>query len=301
MNILVTGGSGYLGKHLIQALLTAGHQVENIDLLPSELVKTTIADIQNVSAIDAVFAGKDAVFHLASLIEVGESVQFPEKYMQNNVLGTVHVLECMRKHQVQKFIFSSSAAVYGTPKRVPILEDDRTLPINPYGTSKLAMEGLASSYAYNFGMSCAALRYFNLYGPGWHNRAPSHAIPRFFEQMEQGKEVTIWGSGEHKRDYVYMQDIVRAHLLALQLQPGYHYLNLSGKNATRVIDLIHLMAKIMGKEPNLKHFPERPGDPLELFADATKAKEILNWEAEVDLEEGLRQTIEWYRKNPRTV
>ena len=299
MNILVTGGSGYLGKHLIEALLKAGHQVENVDLEASDQVKTTIADIQDKQAIAPLFAGKDAVFHLASLIEVGESVSDPDRYFRNNVLGTISVLEAMREHHVPRFLFSSSAAVYGTPIRVPVMEDDRTLPINPYGTTKLAMEGLASSYAFNFGMTCVALRYFNLYGPGWHRRPPTHAIPRFFDQIEHGKEVTIWGQGEHTRDFVFMDDIVRAHLLALRVNPGYHYYNLSGKNATKVIDLVNLMGKIMNKVPNIKFFEPRSGDPMQLFADASKAKKELGWESEVDLEEGLRQTIAWYRKHPR--
>ena len=301
MNIIVTGGSGYLGKPLITAMLEAGHQVQNIDLVGSDLVPTTIADVMDSEKIEPLFRGKDAVFHLASLIEVGESVEQPEKYMMNNVIGAIRVMECMRKHQVPRFIFSSSAAVYGNPMRVPIYEDDRTMPVNPYGTTKLSMEGLASSYAYNFRMTCVALRYFNLYGPGWHNRPPTHAIPRFFDQIENGKEVTVWGDGNQKRDFVFNRDIVEAHLLSLALSSGYHYLNLSGQSATRVIDLIQLMGKIMEKTPNVTHYPERQGDPKELFADASKAAQVLGWRAGTNLEVGLRETIAWYRSNPRTV
>jgi len=295
MNILVTGGSGFLGKNLVRALLAAGHHVVNIDKKPCDVAETVIGDVLDAQLVDRHMTGMEAVFHLASHIEAGESVELPRKYIENNILGTLVVLDAMRKHDVQKFLFSSSAAIYGNPVRTPIKEDDRTLPINPYGMTKLAMEGLVSSYVYTYGMTGVALRYFNLYGPGEDHQPETHAIPRFITQIMQDTEVTVWGDGSNKRDYIYIDDVVGAHVLALNLPQGYHYMNLSGKNATEVREVIALLEKIMEKTAQVKNFPPRPGDPIELFADATKAKEALGWEPKVAFEDGLRKTVEWFR------
>lgn len=292
MNILVTGGSGFLGQHLCRSLSTGGHTVRVLDHHKNGAFETFIGDVRNADLVRHALTDIDAVFHLASLIEAGESVQKPYEFTDNNVLGTIVLLEAMREMHVKKFLFSSSAAVYGEPIRVPIVEDDRTMPINPYGMTKLAMEALASSYTYAHGFTCVALRYFNLYGPGERHKPETHAIPRFIKQIYNGETVTVWGSGEHKRDYIYVLDIVKAHVKALDLPgPSYHYMNLSGKNATSVIDVIHLIEEVMGKKANIEHFDPRPGDPLLLFADGSKARRLLSWEAETDLRTGLTETV----------
>lgn len=300
MNILVTGGAGFLGRHLCHALSLAGHSVVVLDHSENREFQSFVGDVRDANLVARALERVDVVFHLASRIEAGESVKQPYMYTDNNVLGTIVLLEEMRKAGVKRFIFSSSAAVYGEPVRVPILEDDRTMPINPYGMTKLAMEALASSYSYSQGFTCVALRYFNLYGPGEDHDPETHAIPRFLKQINNGEEVTVWGNGEHQRDFVYVTDIVEAHLKALDLPLGkYHYLNLSGKNATKVIDLIQMLAGILGKAANIKQFPPRPGDPLLLYADSTKAKEQLGWEASTTLEEGLKATVAWFRESGR--
>lgn len=293
MNILVTGGSGFLGKNLCQALAGVGHNVLNIDKRACDVVETVVGNVMDQQLVERHMAGIEAVFHLASHIEAGESVEMPKKYIENNVLGALVVLEAMKKYGVKKFLFSSSAAIYGEPLRTPIKEDDRTLPINPYGMTKLAMEGLVSSYVYAFGMTGVALRYFNLYGPGEDHQPETHAIPRFIAQMTHDEEVTVWGDGSNKRDYIYIDDVVSAHLLALNLPQGYHYMNLSGKNATEVRQVIAYLEKIMGKQAKVHNFPVRAGDPIELFADASKAKEVLGWEPKMEFEEGLKKTVEW--------
>lgn len=295
MTILVTGGSGFLGTHLCTALQAAGHTVRNLDRKQSPNVETVLGDVLDAATVASALKDVEVVFHLASSIEAGESVKKPYEYTQNNVLGSVVLLEEMRKTNVKTFIFSSSAAVYGEPTRVPIFEDDRTMPINPYGMTKLAMEGLASSYSYAFGFTCVALRYFNLYGPGENHDPETHAIPRFISQIHRGEEVTVWGSGEHQRDFVYVHDIVDAHIKALNLPKGkYHYFNVSGKNATRVSDVIGMIENLLGKKASIKHHEPRPGDPLLLFADSSKAKEQLLWEAQTSLDQGLRTTVEWF-------
>ncbi len=296
--ILVTGGAGFLGTHLCRALKTAGHKVRVMDFNTNPEFETVVGDVRDTALLGKALDGVEAVFHLASHIEAGESVTSPYKYADNNILGTIVLMEEMRKKDIKQFIFSSSAAVYGEPIRVPIFEDDRTMPINPYGMTKLAMEGLASSYSSSFGFTCVALRYFNLYGPGENHDPETHAIPRFIRQIEDGEEVTVWGSGEHKRDYVYVSDIVEAHIKALGLERGkYHYLNLSGKNATSTLELITKLGEIMGKQPKVAHKDARPGDPVLLFADGSKAKAILNWESTTELSNGLTETVGWFRSS----
>lgn len=305
MNILVTGGSGFLGKPLIRALIAAGHNVKNIDIKQHGDFETTIADVRDANRMLSEIKDADLVFHLASLIEAGDSVKQPQKYVDFNISGTVSVLEAMRQNGIKNFIFSSSAAIYGEPLRVPIQEDDRTIPINPYGMTKLAMEALLSSYVQSFGFTGIALRYFNLYGPGEDHEPETHAIPRFIKQIHEEAEVTIWGSGEHQRDYVYIDDIVEAHLKAIDLalrQSGkYHYMNLSTQKPNSVSEIVSLLEEAMQKQAKIKHFPERPGDPLVLTADASKAKKLLDWEAKTDIKTGLNHTVNYFLNLWKTV
>ncbi|MDH5532973.1 MAG: NAD-dependent epimerase/dehydratase family protein [Candidatus Pacebacteria bacterium] len=296
--IIVTGGSGFLGHHLLRALDKAGYQAKNIDLRENKEFETVIADVRDTEKMLEEVKDADMVFHLASLIEAGESVEKPQKYIDYNIDGTLSVLEAMKANGIKTFIFSSSAAVYGEPIRVPIKEDDRTMPVNPYGMTKLAMEALLSSYVGAHGFTGIALRYFNLYGPGEHHEPETHAMPRFIKQIYDDKEVTVWGSGEHKRDYVHVTDIVDAHLKAIKLaerEPEkYHYMNLSAEDPASVLDIVSAVEKAMNKKANVKHFDPRPGDPLLLYADATKAKETLSWEAKISLEDGIKEVVDYF-------
>jgi len=298
MKIIVTGGSGFLGRHLCRALAQAGHQIKNIDLKANPEFETVIADVRDEQKMLIEIKDADLVFHLASLIQAGESVEQPKKYVDYNINGTISVLEAMRQNGIKTFIFSSSAAIYGEPKRVPIQEDDCTIPINPYGMTKLAMEALLSSYVDAHDFTGIALRYFNLYGPEEHHVPETHAIPRFIKQIYNDETVTVWGDGGHQRDYVYIGDIVNAHLKAIELaqkQPQqYHYLNLSNENPASVLDIVRLIEKIMNKQAKIEHFPPRPGDPRVLVADASKAHQELNWRGKVDLEQGLTNTVKYF-------
>ena len=295
MNIVITGGSGFLGKRLGVSLLQDGHQVMNFDLRPCDVMPTKIIDVRNKDQLSGEFSEVDVVFHLASLIEAGESVKHPYAFCETNIIGSLNVLEAMREQGAKKFIFSSSAAVYGEPIRTPVQEDDRTLPVSPYGVTKLAMEGLVSSYAYSHGMTGVALRYFNLYGPGEDHEPESHAIPRFYDQLMNNKEITIWGDGLHQRDYVFIDDIVEAHTLAMKLEGGFHYMNLSTQQSATTLEVLEILEEILGVTGNKKFFPPRPGDPKVLYASAEKAKKELGWEARTNLKDGLQQTVEWLR------
>jgi nucleoside-diphosphate-sugar epimerase len=298
MNIIITGGAGFLGTHLCRALSKAGHSLKIIDLKENPEFETIIADVRDTAKMKELITDAEIVFHLASLIEAGESVEKPEKYIDYNINGTLSVLEAMRLNGVKTFIFSSSAAIYGEPIQVPIKEDDRTIPINPYGMTKLAMEGLLRAYVEAHDFTGVALRYFNLYGPGEHHQPETHAIPRFIEQVYKGEEVTVWGDGSHQRDYVYIDDIVDAHLKTLELvvqQPQkYHYLNLSTENPNSVMEIVEIIGQVMNKKTNIKHHSPRLGDPLQLYADASKARDVIGWQAQVNIKVGLQKTVEYF-------
>lgn len=300
MKIIVTGGSGFLGTHLIPALQTEGHTVLNIDVRQSKQFETIVADVRDLVEMKKHIKDVDCVFHLASLIEAGESVKNPQKFIDYNITGTTNVLEAMRENNITLFLFSSSAAIYGEPIKIPITEDDRTLPINPYGMTKLAMEGLLSSYVQAYGFTGVALRYFNLYGPQEHHEPESHAIPRFIKQIYLDQEVTVWGSGEHQRDYIHIKDIVSAHLkaltYALENPKQYHYFNVSTEKPATVLDIAHAIESALGKSAKITHFPARPGDPLQLYASAQKARQLLGWEPEVTLELGIKETVDYFVK-----
>lgn len=302
MRIIVTGGSGFLGTHLCRSLAAEGHQVTNIDLVDNPEFPALNIDVRDLDSLKTALKDADAVFHLASLIQAGESVQQPQLYVDVNITGSLNVLEAMRHNNITTFLFSSSAAIYGEPLRSPIEEDDRTIPINPYGVTKLTMEGMLRSYVESYNFTGVALRYFNLYGPEEQHQPETHAIPRFIDQIAHGKEVTVWGEGQHLRDYIYISDVVAAHIKALELtqqQPHqYHYMNLSTGHPNSVMEVIQTISRIMKKPANIKHFPDRPGDPLVLTAKPSKAHEVLGWKAEVDLETGLRNTIEYFQHNP---
>ena len=303
MKCIVTGGSGFLGTHLVRALLQEGHQVKNIDLRESPDVATTIADIRNKEAMLAEIIDADCVFHLAALIEAGESVKNPQSFIDTNITGTLNVLEAMRQNNIKLFIFSSTAAVYGEPLSIPISEDDRTIPINPYGMTKLAIEGLLSSYVASYDFTGVALRYFNLYGPEEHHEPETHAIPRFIKQLYNNEEITVWGSGEHQRDYIHISDVVDAHLKALdfaQAQPKeYHYFNLSTEQPASVLEIVGHITQAFAdlniqREPKITHFPARAGDPLKLYASSQKARHSLSWTPRITLEAGMREVVEYF-------
>ncbi len=303
MKIIVTGGSGFLGNHMIEALKENGHSIKNIDLVESnkpndENLETIIADIRDKDKMVDLIKDAEVVFHFAGLIEAGESVKNPQKFIDYNISGTLSVLEAMRVNNIKTIIFSSSAAIYGEPKNIPIKEDDPAMPINPYGMTKLAMEGLISSYVESHDFTGIALRYFNLYGPGENHQPETHAIPNFIKQVYQGEDIKIFGNGQHQRDYIHIGDIVDAHLKALDFainNPNkYHYINLSTEKPSTTQEIAETIAAAMGKQASITNLPDRPGDPMVLYASAQKAKELLNWQAKVSIDDGIKETVNYF-------
>jgi UDP-glucose 4-epimerase len=301
MNVLVVGGAGYIGSHMVKMLREHGHAVLVFDnlsggyrdaLLGAELVE---ADLADRAALDAVFAQRqfDAVMHFASFIQVGESVQLPDKYYRNNVANTLNLLDAMVAHGVKRFIFSSTAAIFGEPEQVPIDERQPSLPLNPYGHSKAMMEQILADYGRAFGLRHICLRYFNAAGAdldaqlGERHEPETHLIPLVL-QVAAGRRahIAVYGrdyptpDGTCIRDYIHVVDLCSAHLLALQrLMDGAESdcFNLGNGAGFSVQEVIDSARRITGRRIDVLDAPRREGDPARLVADPAKAHALLGW------------------------
>ncbi len=305
MKILVTGGAGFIGSAVSKLLLDHGHQVTVVDNL-SHGQKDSVdpratfveADLLDQVKLEEILPTHDAVIHMASFIEVGESVKKPVEFAENNIIGTTKLLEAMRKIGVKKIIFSSSACVYGKSTKNPITEED---PLgeqeNPYGLTKVSMEQFCILYNKLFGFDVVILRYFNPFGPGELHHPETHAIPNFIKAILEKKPIPLFWKGEQIRDFIYIDDLAEAHVLPLN-QTGLHIYNVGTETGSKVMDVIKKIFEIAGIEVPIDDKGERKGDVQELVASAQKIKKELGWEATVSLDEGLRKTFNFYRSHP---
>ncbi|MDP3844403.1 MAG: UDP-glucose 4-epimerase GalE [Oxalobacteraceae bacterium] len=301
MKVLVVGGAGYIGSHMVKMLLADGHQVITFDdlsggfrdaVLGGEFVEGDLAD---KLALDNVFAlhQPDAVMHFASFIQVGESVQLPDKYYRNNFSNTVNLLDTMTAHRVKRFIFSSTAAIFGEPEYVPIDELHPTRPLNPYGRSKWMVEQMLADYGLAFGLRYVCLRYFNAAGAdpagllGERHEPETHLIPLVL-QAASGRRphIAVFGrdydtpDGTCIRDYIHIVDLCSAHLLALNmLNDGgqSNCFNLGNGEGFSVQQVIDATQRITGKSIRVVDAERRAGDPARLVADASRARRVLGW------------------------
>jgi UDP-glucose 4-epimerase len=322
MRILVAGGAGYIGSNMTAMLAEAGHEPVVFDNL-SKGHKAAVArgdfvegDLGNFNLLMQTLKDReiDIVMHFAGFIEAGESVTNPIKYYHNNVSNTQVLLSAMEEAGVSKFVFSSSAAVYGIPDKSPITEQTTKNPINPYGETKLAVERMCHHQATAGKLHFATLRYFNACGAGANgtlgedHRPESHLIPlALFAAMGHTISVKIFGTdyptpdGTCIRDYIHIEDLCRAHLLAIeklnkQNELVYNLGNGKGYSDREVIDTVK---KVSGKNFKVIDTPRRPGDPPTLVCDATKAKQELGWQPEwTDLEKIVDSAWQWHIKNP---
>ncbi len=303
MKILVTGGAGFIGSHVNKLLLDQNHQVTVVDNLShgskdnlDSRVNFIQEDLNDQPKLEEILPGHDAVIHMASLIEVGESVKNPVGFVENNILGTIKLLEAMRKSNVKKIIFSSSACVYGTPLKTPITEaDSLQQQENPYGLTKVSMEQLCILYHKLYNFDVTILRYFNPYGPGEQHIPETHAIPNFIKSVLAKKPIPLFWKGEQVRDFIYIKDLANAHILPLT-QSGLHIYNVGTENGTKVIDVINKIFEIVGYKVEIDDKGERKGDVQTLVASSRKIKNDLGWEAKVGLEEGLKETIDFFNR-----
>ena len=324
MSILVVGGAGYIGSHAVYQLVDEGKDVVIIDNLETghlEAVHPKAAfyqgDIRQIDFLREVFkkAKIEAVIHFAAHSLVGESMENPLKYFDNNVYGTQVLLQVMNEFQVKYIVFSSTAAVYGEPNQIPITEEMIPAPTNAYGETKLTMEKLMKWMNIVHGMNYVALRYFNVAGArqtgeiGEDHSPETHLIPIVLQTaLGQRSHITIYGDDYHTndgtciRDYIHVEDLVDAHLKALNhLQVGgsSEIINLGSSNGFSVKEIIATARIVTGKKIDAKVGERRQGDPSTLIADSSKAKEILGWTpARFSIEEMIRDAWEWHSKNP---
>ena len=321
MRVLVCGGAGYIGSNMTAKLTAEGHEPVVFDNL-SKGHKSAIGDAEFVEGdlADGRLLVKtlekyniEAVMHFAAFIEVGESVQMPLIFYRNNLCCTENLLSAMETVGVEKFVFSSTAAVYGVPKNVPITEDSPTEPINPYGQTKLAVERMCYYQSQAGKLAFAALRYFNTCGAGNNatlgedHRPESHLIPLTIQAaMGKRSDIKIYGTdydtpdGTCIRDYIHIDDLCRAHLLALDwLDQGRKLIcNLGNEKGHSVREVIETVKKVSGKDFKVTQVSRRPGDPPRLTADATKAKRELGWEPKCrELDKIVETAWRWHSEH----
>ena len=319
MHILVCGGAGYVGSHACLALARAGHEVTVLDNMLTghrEAVRwgrLVDADILKPETLDAAFDRKvDAVMHFCARSLVGESVTDPYAYYQNNVTGTVNLLEAMRRHGVDRVVFSSTAAVFGNPVSDMIDEEHPKNPINPYGASKLMVERVLADAANAYGLRSVALRYFNAAGAaadagiGESHEPETHLIPNALKAAAgEGAGLKVFGNdyptpdGTCVRDYVHVLDLADAHLRALDWmdrEPGAHRFNLGNGNGFSVLEVIEAARKVTGRDIPYEIGPRRAGDPPVLVASSAQAREKLGWTPKFDRIEPIIETAwAWHR------
>lgn len=324
MKVLVCGGAGYIGSHCVRELLDKGYEVVVFDSMVKghakavdQRAKLVIGDLRDDEAMDNVFngGGIDAVIDFAAFSLVGESVTKPFEYYDNNVGGTLNLLKKMHQYDVRKIIFSSTAATYGEPERVPIFEDDRKEPTNPYGETKLAVEKMLKWADVAYGIKHVVLRYFNVAGAhadgmiGEDHKPETHLIPKILE-VALGKEpcIKIFGTdydtedGTCIRDYIHVTDLSNAHILALELlihDNVSNSFNLGNGNGFSVKQVIDVARKVTGHDIPQEIYPRRAGDPARLVTNADKIT-ALGWERKfASLEQIIETAWNWHKNHPQ--
>jgi UDP-glucose 4-epimerase len=319
VKVLVTGGAGYIGSVVASQLVAAGHETVVLDDLSKghrgavpEGTRLIHWDLMDAGFVDEMLSeGFDGVLHFAALSLVGESVEQPERYYRNNVCGTLNLLEAMREAGIGRLVFSSTAAVYGEPEEVPIRETAPTLPTNPYGSSKLAVDRLIGAVSEARGLAATSLRYFNVAGAsgrfGEDHHPETHLIPLVLKAAAGGSSVKIFGTdyptrdGTAVRDYIHVEDLGRAHLLALEAaEPGEHRVyNLGNGAGFSVREVVEATRRVTGESIDAVESPRRAGDPPALVASSEQIRAGLGWEPEKpDLEAMISDAWAWMRDHP---
>ena len=302
--VLVTGGAGFIGSHLVRGLLDRGDRVRILDNL-STGSKANLAglnvefiegDIRDATVIQKCIKNVDTVFHLAALISVPGSMEDPLTCYEVNLNGSLNVLMQASQAGVRRVVLASSAAVYGESES-PVAENHPKNPQSPYAASKLAMEQAAELFSRSFGLETVSLRYFNVYGPRQSPDSPyAAAIPMFIQAMLAGEPATIHGDGRQTRDFVYVGDVVEAMLLAADGDSvDGRVFNIAGGKSVPIIELVEILQRFFPKTPDPVFGPPRQGDLRFSAADISRAERALGYRPRIDLQEGLGITVEWFR------
>jgi len=307
VKILVTGGGGFIGSHLVDRLNTDGHDVRVLDNFATgkrenllgliDSIELVEGDVQSYERAHTAVRGVDVVFHQAALPSVPRSVQDPLTSNATNVTGTLNVLLAARDAEVRRVVFASSSSVYGANPELPKREEMATLPIAPYAVAKLAAEAYCRSFTHVFGLETVALRYFNVFGPRQDPLSQySAVIPNFITAALDGVEPVVFGDGEQSRDFTYIDNVVEANICAMGAEDvAGQTFNVAAGERTSLNRLIELVAEITGRPMTPRHEEPRPGDVRHSEADVSRAESQLGYRPIVSLEDGLRRTIETYR------
>lgn len=304
--VLVTGGAGFIGSHLVRALISVGARTRVLDdlstgrlenlcgLLPYvEWKQGSLVDFETVRAA---VRGVDYVLHQAAIPSVPRSIDDPETTHRANVEGTLNLLRAARATGVQRLVYASSSSVYGNPERMPVREDFATDPLSPYAVQKLAAEHYCRVFHQVYGLETVSLRYFNVFGPG-QDPASEYAavIPKMITALQTHRPFQVFGDGRQSRDFTYVDNVVRGNLLALTA-PGAagRVLNLACGAALSLNELLDELAALAERSPKVEYWPPRPGDVRHSLADIRAAGECLGYSPEVSASEGLRRTLDWY-------
>lgn len=313
MNIIVTGGAGFIGSYLCEKLINLGFKISCIDnfddfyspeikednirgVINNNNFKLYRLDICNLDQLEKIFLKNDigVVIHLAAKAGVRPSIKNPLLYQKVNVLGTMNLLECCRKYNIPKFIFASSSSVYGESKKIPFSEDDNVdYPVSPYAATKKAGELICYTYHSLYKISIFCFRFFTVYGP---RQRPEMAIHKFTRQILNGEQIEIYGSGSSSRDYTYIDDVISGVVNSLDRIKGFEIINLGNSNTIKLIDLVRLIETATGEKANLKFINRQPGDVFMTYADIRKARKMLKYFPETNINEGLAKFIRWYKE-----
>ena len=310
MRILVTGGAGFIGSHLVERLLAVGHTVVILDdfndFYDPQIKQANIVgfakdvtihhvDLQDGASVRNLFHREkiEVIAHLAARAGVRPSIQYPQLYYDTNVSGTLHLLEAARVTGVERFIFASSSSIYGASKTVPFSEDQHLIQtLSPYAATKIAGEFLCSTYSYLYQLRVVALRYFTVYGP---RQRPDLAIHQFTRRIYAGQPIEQFGDGTTRRDYTYVDDVIQGTIAALQYEgPLFDIFNLGESETIQLKDLIVAIEKALGKKAKINQLPEQPGDMPLTCADISKARKLLDYRPTTRLNEGLPRFVEWF-------
>lgn len=319
-NILITGGAGFIGSHLVDRLLAEGDWritvVDDLnDFYSPEIKRANIAghltnpdyrlveaDIRDTEALAKVFAnaGFDVIVHLAARAGVRPSLTQPRLYFETNVTGTLNLLELARIHQVKQFVFASSSSVYGINCKMPFSEDDRIhQPISPYAATKAAGELLCHTYSHLHGIRTIGLRFFTVYGA---RQRPDLAIHKFAKLISEDKPIQMFGDGTTRRDYTYIDDIMQGVRASIDYDASMHEVfNLGESQTIELRELISLLEQALGKTAIIDHQPMQPGDVPCTFADIAKARKLLNYDPSTKIADGIPKFVDWFlRSAPKT-
>lgn len=305
---LVTGGAGFIGSHIVEELLTRGSRLRVLDNFSSgkkenlsrviDRIDLMEGDIRDISTCARAVKDIDVIFHQAAMTSVPGSVEEPAACNAVNVSGTLNVLMAAKEAGVKRVVFASSSSIYGDEPEVPNREDELGIPQSPYAVSKRTGEIYCQMYTKLFGFETACLRYFNVFGPRQDPRSQyAAAIPIFINQMLHGSSPVIYGDGEQTRDFVFVRNVVEANLLAAQADKAVgQVVNIAGGERITINELVAAIGRILGESISAEYAPERPGDIKHSYACIDKAGEKLHYKPEITFQEGLRQTINWYRE-----